>query len=126
MSSGPQFNMDDYTDPFEDDGRGHTYAVLMDVGEERKKTDETIGVLRNIGIASAANEVPFGLKPHLSGLALQSLRAMMADPSWANALYAAALAAVTSDDEHLRECLIQTASIAVQWAEIIDRQKEDA
>jgi hypothetical protein len=125
MSSGPQFSMDDYDDPFDDD-RGRTFAVLMDVGEARKKTDENLATLGDVGIAATADDVPFGLKPHLDGMALESLKAVVHEPSWANTLYAAVVSTISAPEEQLREYLVQVAAITVQWAEIIDKKKEKA
>lgn len=110
------------------DERASTLTVLMDVSAARRETDERIARLAEKGLASTPSELPDGLKPYLQGFAAQAISQLLLEPTWANTLYAAAINTIatdpeTEDAETLRAFLVQVASVAVNWIEVLDERK---
>lgn len=108
------------------DDRSATMTALMDVGAARRETDEVIAKLGDI--AAKPSDLPDGLKPYLLPYVAQAANAVIFEPSWTNTLYAAVMAAIATDPESegadaLRDYLIQVASVAVAWVEILDERK---
>jgi hypothetical protein len=107
-----------------DEDRASTLTVLMDVSAARRETDEKIAELGPL--AAAPRELPDGLKPHLIVYAAEAVAQLITNPSWANTLYATALGAISCKDDNpdrLRAYLVQVASTAVAWIEILDERK---
>jgi hypothetical protein len=100
--------------------RASTMAVLMDISSARREVDEQIESLGPLAAKPA--DLPDGLKPHLRGIAGVSIDHLIADPNWANTMYAAALCTLSTTPELLREHLVQLASVAVSWIEAIDER----
>jgi hypothetical protein len=109
-----------------DEDRASTLTVLMDVSAARRETDEKLAELGPM--AAKPTDLPDGLKPHLMAFAAQSVNQLIMNPTWANTLFATTLGALATDPKRedpsvLRAYLVQVASTAVAWIEVLDERK---